>query len=218
MTRERFEAGTVLDCVAVFPLPQVVLFPGALMPLHIFEPRYRAMTRDLLATTRLLAVTQIPEHHGVDAFGQPEIAEICGVGEIVRHDVLPDGRFNILVQGLSRVRLEELPLERPYRRARLTVLGTRAGTLQGSDVRALTSAASSFAAQVRKSHPEFSFEIPADLTAGELSDLCAHYLVLDGGERQHLLETLDDGERVRRVLEALLEQHHASAPDDRTIH
>src|ERR1041384_4692244 len=98
-----YNPGSVLDDVAVFPLPQVVLFPGALMPLHIFEPRYRTMTRDVLATTRQVGIAHIPEDHDLDAQGQPSIASVAGIGEIVRADALPDGRFNILVEGRARV-------------------------------------------------------------------------------------------------------------------
>jgi len=69
--------------VPVFPLPQAVLFPGARMPLHIFEPRYRRMTRDALDTHRLIAVAHIANPVQLDARGQPEIAAVAGVGAIV---------------------------------------------------------------------------------------------------------------------------------------
>ena len=206
MTLHAFEPGTVLRDVAVFPLPQVVLFPGVLMPLHIFEPRYRAMTRDALETTGLIAVALIPEHHQLDALGQPEIARVAAVGRIVAHEQLTDGRYNLVLNGCARVRVDELPFVPPYRRARLTVLPTHDSGARMDDVRALTSTALRFADQVRECHPAFRFSLPAEARPGELADLCAHFLVLDGEERQKLLETLDDAERVQRCLDALLTQ------------
>jgi Lon protease-like protein len=164
------------------------------------------MTRDVLQQNRLLVVAQIPEDHGTDALGQPEFSATAGIGEIVRHDALPDGRFNILVRGLARVRLEELALERSYRRAKATVIATQSSPVDGAALRALTTTARQFAARVRECHPTFDFALPENRSAGEIADTCAHYLVLDGTDRQRLLETLDDAERVERCLEALMRQ------------
>src|SRR6185369_9454721 len=102
----------------LFPLPQAVLFPGALMPLHIFEPRYRKMTRDALDTHGALAIAHIIEGSPIDEHGHPAIALVAGVGLIIESQELPDGRFNILLEGRARVHLTELPFVPPYRRAR----------------------------------------------------------------------------------------------------
>ena len=206
MTSTLYAPGCVLDQVAVFPLPQVVLFPGALMPLHIFEPRYRAMTRDVVASTRRLCVVQIPEDHAIDSYGQPQIAGIAGIGEVVKCDALPDGRFNMLVEGKARARVEELPFKRPYRRAQVTILSGENDSADPALVRALASTATRVAAVVRQCHPGFRFCLPQTEDAGLVADACAHYLVLDGGERQKLLEILDVGERVERCLEYLIAQ------------
>lgn len=218
MTCTRYVSGSVIDEVAVFPLPQVVLFPGALMPLHIFEPRYRTMTRDVLATTRQLSIALIPEDHETDRYGQPQIAGIAGIGEIVKCDALPDGRFNLLVEGRARVRVEELPYKRPYRRARLTVLDSTTGCADPALVRALVSTATCVAGAVRKCHPSFRFCLPQTDDAGILADACAHYLVLEGTERQKLLETLDVCERVQHCLDVLLAQQAMFCDGSDTVH
>ena len=101
----------------VFPLPQVVLFPHAMLPLHVFEPRYRAMLKDCLETHKLMAVALVLDANDRDEHGNPRMAQIAGVGLIVEHQQLPDGRSNILLHGQGRVRLEELPFVPPYRRA-----------------------------------------------------------------------------------------------------
>jgi ATP-dependent Lon protease len=201
-----FDPGSVLDEVAVFPLPQVVLFPGALMPLHIFEPRYRAMTRDVLGTTRKLCVAQIPEDHRIDANGQPEVARVAGVGEIVKCDALPDGRFNILIEGKARARISELPFRRPYRRAKLEILEPCNDCGDEALLRALVATATTVAGAVRQCHPAFQFKLPDTKDAAAVVDACAHYLVMDGSERQKLLETLNVDERIHKCLEALVAQ------------
>jgi ATP-dependent Lon protease len=205
-----------LDDLALFPLP-TLLFPGALLPLHVFEPRYRAMVKDALDGSRVLAVVLIAGQDGVDAQGHPRIAQVATAGEVVDHVELPGGRFNVLVRGRARVQLHELPFgEKPYRRARATILDS-SGDATAQDVAALFSTANAFAARVREREPKFDFPVAKDLPAGALADLCAHHLVLDARERQTILETLDVGARVRRVTDALALQRLALGSDPRDV-
>jgi Lon protease-like protein len=206
-----------LPALPLFPLP-TVLFPGALMPLHIFEPRYRAMVRDALDGHQALAVVLVTDPDQLDENGHPRIAKIAGAGVIVDHVELPSGRFNILVRGRARVELEELPFgDKPYRRARATVLVPPPGEVAPSDLSALLSAAAAFAARVRERDPSFELTLPRDAPAGAVADLCAHHLVLDARERQAALETLDVGARVRRVAEVLALQRLALSSDPREM-
>src|SRR4051812_40939223 len=98
-------AGNSMDAslvdVPVFPLPHVVLFPEALLPLHIFEPRYRKMLSDCIAAGGALVIAQLDHRSG-------RIADVATVGVIVEHQPLADGRSNIVVAGAARVRLDEL--------------------------------------------------------------------------------------------------------------
>jgi ATP-dependent Lon protease len=201
-----------LSALPLFPLPQTVLFPEAMLPLHVFEPRYRAMVRDVLATHRTLSVVLVTDPSRVDAHGHPAIASVAGVGVIVDYADLPGGRYNILLKGRARVSLDELPFVSPYRRARATVLRSEPGEVSGADLSALVSTATAFAAIVRDRDPTFELRLPKDAAPGTVADLCAHQLVLDARERQATLEILDVGERVRRVAEALAVQRITLAP------
>src|SRR3954452_14145873 len=111
-----------LDALPIFPLPQTVLFPGALLPLHVFEPRYRAMVKDALGTHKAMAIALIREGHERDVHGHPSIETITGLGVIIDHVQLADGRYNILLHARRRVQLEELPFVPPCRRARHMLL------------------------------------------------------------------------------------------------
>lgn len=106
--------------IALFPLPGCVLFPHATLPLHIFEPRYRRMTRDALDADGLIAMALFQGNHWKDDYhGKPALRPAVGVGRIVQHQRLPDGRYNLLLIGVARARiLDELPHD-PYRLARL---------------------------------------------------------------------------------------------------
>lgn len=195
-----------LSEIAVFPLPNVVLFPGAALPLHIFEPRYRVMLKDCLASHRAIAIGQSAED-----------GAIVGGGLIVEHHQLPDGRSNILVVGESRLRLEEVMLEDlpryPYRRARAVVLGDLAVDVPEKDKTSLVAAATMFAGEVKKHDASFSFLVPPNASAGELADVCAYQLVVDPAVRQAVLEDLDPRSRVERVTEQIALQHGAMLRD-----
>jgi len=97
--------------VPVFPLAGALLFPRSQLPLHIFEPRYRAMVRDALAGDRLIAMVQ-PKDGGEP----PALFEIGCLGRIGTCEELDDGRFNLVLEGLSRFRIaREAAVETPYR-------------------------------------------------------------------------------------------------------
>lgn len=103
----------------VFPLPEVVLFPHAHLPLHIFEPRYRQMVDDLQQRNepdRLLAMGTIMNGHNDDTLGDPPVFRIVGVGRLVESTRLPDGRYIVILRGIGRARLvNEVSGAHPYR-------------------------------------------------------------------------------------------------------
>jgi Lon protease-like protein len=117
-------AGTVIDVLPIFPLPNVVLFPNTLLPLHVFEPRYLRMIEALPKARPYVAVTLLqgdwkPRYHAA-----PQFAGVMGLGELVHCEEMSNGRYNILLRGLARVRtLEELANEEPFRTVRAEVLG-----------------------------------------------------------------------------------------------
>jgi Lon protease-like protein len=204
-----------LSAIPLFPLPHVVLFPRAVLPLHVFEPRYRRMIADCLATHGALAVVPIGE--GEDEHGRPTIARVSGGGLVVEHEPLADGRSNIVVLGQARLALDELEPEEgvPYRRARARVLEDLDVPVAESERTAMIAAATMFAAEVRRHDPTFRFRLPAEGQAGALADLCAYQLVVDGHARQAILEELDPAERVRVVIHQLASQQGAMMRDVR---
>jgi uncharacterized protein len=112
---ETEQMAAALAALPIFPLPGVVFFPHTLLPLHIFEPRYRQMTEHVLATHQCLAVALVAED-GMAAdqvMASPAstpVAVVAGLGRVVHHERLPDGRFHILLQGIGRIRFHsELP-------------------------------------------------------------------------------------------------------------
>ncbi len=109
--------------IPLFPLPNCVLLPHATIPLHIFEPRYRRMVNDALDSRGLIAMATF-EGDGwkQDYAGNPELRPHVCIGYIVRHQRLDDGRFNVLLQGACRARIDEEVPHHPYRKALLEPL------------------------------------------------------------------------------------------------
>jgi Lon protease-like protein len=104
--------------IPLFPLPGVVLLPGTLLPLHIFEPRYRAMVARALAGDRTIGMAMIKP--GAAPGGEaPEIFRIGGAGEIIESEELPDGRYNILLEARFRFRVLGEDTGEPYRIGRV---------------------------------------------------------------------------------------------------
>lgn len=194
-TPEPLVAGAELDAVPVFPLPGLVLFPGQRLPLHIFEPRYRAMVRDLVGSPApYMAVACILSDATEPV---PPFCAVAGLGRLVSHQRLADGRFNILLEGVGRVRLEERPFVPPYRRARATVLAEPdPAEVDGLAQASLLAVAAGYLAEGRG----------GALGPSSVSALClrlAERAVSDPAARQAILESATAAERVRRTTDAL---------------
>jgi hypothetical protein len=111
--------------IPVFPLPNVVLFPQVMLPLHIFEPRYRQMVRDTEAKSRPLIGMALLRGNWQEHYeGNPDIFPIGCAGEMVRVVPLADGRFNILLQGVREYRIKEQIFTKSYRQATVEWEGT----------------------------------------------------------------------------------------------
>ena len=109
--------------VRLFPLPNLVLFPGVVQALHIFEPRYRKMMHDLMAADQLVTLCLYKRAEDSVESGSPEVHPVGCIAKVIAHKELDDGRFNLLVLGIKRVRIvRELPVEQPYRMAEVDVL------------------------------------------------------------------------------------------------
>jgi len=212
----------VIRQIPVFPLPDVVFFPGTVLPLHVFETRYRAMVKDALQADRMIAVALLQPGWEQRYAGNPDCFPIATAGRMEELETTPDGRYYFKLAGSVRVRLGEVLRDSPYRlvraeeiperpvdetdpavrRAKLDLLATQVGLvreLTGNDTpRLVLDERMSFVAAV--------------------NGACAS-LPTEAATRQALLELDDLMERHRRaasILDEILERVVAlkSAPDD----
>src|SRR4051812_40763557 len=88
--------------IPLFPLPNCVLFPGTVQPLHIFEPRYRAMMQEIIEGQGIMAMALLKPGWEQRYYGSPPIYTRLCAGRVIAHEQLPDGKYNLLLQGVSR--------------------------------------------------------------------------------------------------------------------
>ena len=192
----------------LFPLPDIVLFPAMRLPLHVFEPRYRRMVGDALAGDRLIAVPRLKPGFADDYYDSPAIFDVCGVGRITRHRALSDGRYDIVVEGIARARLEEEASATPYRIACARRLDERVSA-DPLTVTAVKNEVWHLLRQLLPYLPEPDEKLES-MTAdpgsvGESADALASVLVSDPDLRQRLLEELDPAERLAQLIPRLHE-------------
>lgn len=188
-----------LSRLGLFPLPNVVLFPSQLLSLHVFEPRYRRLVNDVIERSSVLAVPRLRAGFDAEYYGAPPVYAICGAGQITEYTRLPDGRFNLVVRGLGRVRLLEELRSEPYRVARAEIARETSGvpalvadTLRTELLKVLRRLALHSAAPVR----ELESKLRAAHDLAECSDIVAGTLVENADDRQALLDELDPMRRM----------------------
>jgi Lon protease-like protein len=191
----------------LFPLPNLVLFPHVMQPLHIFEPRYQQMTGDALATDRLIALVLLQGGWETTYDGAPPIHDVACLGKIVAENRLEDGRFNILLRGLCRIRIDhEMPQAKLYRLARVELLEdvflAQPLTVRKLRKQLVRKVPAWFPAK-GKVLDEFRKLLRGDLPLGTLCDIVAFALPLDIPFKQQLLEELDVEKRAGRLLDYL---------------
>jgi len=189
----------------IFPLPEVTFFPNTLLPLHVFEARYRAMVMDVLARDRRLAIVKLMPGFEPTYAGKPAVHAVAGAGEIVSWERLATGRYNILVKGEWRVRIEgERPSDTLYRIVSAQKLEEIAPTTDVSAALARIRAACGRLLQALDRPPDLLDTALAEGQApGVIADRIAAAVVPDPAVRQELLETLDVTRRLERLGAAL---------------
>jgi Lon protease-like protein len=188
--------GRALKRLPLFPLEDVVLFPHSMIPLHIFEARYRKMVRDVLGSNRLIAISLQLEKESIEEGNVPRVAAIASVGELVLAQELPDGRYNLVVRGRARIAIdEELPSDEPYRLITAHEIPdeppaerTEQVEIDEADM-ALRALVSGLAESIPNGGELLKHVAAAQDTPAALANVIAASLVADAKIRQHLLET-----------------------------
>lgn len=215
---------TLPDDVPAMTLSETTFFPQALMPLHIFEPRYRAMLVDVLGGNRLMVVAGSDNRPGRAAETPRRVAT---VGIVRACQANPDGTSDLLIQGLCRVAITGIVCEEPYRRIRIRPLASEAGAAEAENARSRNEVARLINLKLKLaagSTGQLAAFLKTIQDPETFVDVAAFNLCDNAGVKQRLLETLDvhqrlklyawrlrveiEGLRLRRILQGRV-------PDDR---
>ena len=193
--------------VPVMPLTGVLLFPNALLPLHIFEPRFREMLAHALDDDRMLCVALVrPERSQWRT--SDDFYEVSTVGLIRACVGRSDGTSDLILQGIHRVKFSEFEQETPFPIARIKPLETRTNLSVETD--ALAAKVLEFYAQLRNTGRELPEKIDRYLSEMSdpetLADLIASTFISDTARRQKLLEELDLNQRLRLLIQYLRDE------------
>jgi Lon protease-like protein len=197
----------VPELVPIFPLPEVVLFPHAILPLHVFEPRYREMMADALAGPRFIAVGLLkPGFEPLYYTRRAPIHATVGLGQILEAEELTNGDYNMLLRGIARAVIEEESSDRPYRIGRLQPVETFCSCPddQSASLRDELFTAIRGNPALSPDLREFWLRLKGlDLELDQVSDLIAAGLPLEAELRQCMLEEADAFARGTLLLEQI---------------
>jgi len=172
--------------IPIFPLEDVMLFPGMSVMLHIFEPRYRAMVADVLKGDRLIGMVLLRPGYEADYERSPSIFPIGCAGLVTDVESLPDGEYNIVLQAVSRFRITREEASKPYRIAHITTLpdGVAAG-----DQAALHAQRQKLETLVAKADGHVALpKVPDGVSDEELINGLSQFADIDPLDRQKLLD------------------------------
>jgi uncharacterized protein len=192
----------------LFPLPNLVLFPHVMQPLHIFEQRYRCLLEDALATDRLIAMALLAPGWESDYEGRPALCPMACLGRVTTFHRLEDGTYNVLLLGLQRVRLEkEIDTQKLYREAEATLCddcypvspkpagGVLRQKLRDAFVRILP--------LLPEAQEQLDQLLATDIPMGVLTDVISFMLEIEIGHKEILLSEVNVHRRAQMLLEHL---------------
>jgi Lon protease-like protein len=183
--------------IPIFPLEATMLFPGMSRPLHIFEPRYRAMVADALKGDRTIGMATLKPGYEADYEGRPPVYDIGCAGVITEFEELPGGRFNIVLRCVVKFRIAGEDDSRAYRLARVDAVPE---TLDDNERTALHKHRQRLEALITEGSDS---KVPPDTTDEALVNMVAQYLSISHAERQGLLELRNALLRVRALIELI---------------
>jgi Lon protease-like protein len=191
--------------ISLFPLPSTVLFPYANLPLHIFEPRYREMVSDSLANKQWIGMVLLKPGWRKDYLGRPEIEPIGCAGEIQQCHRLEDGKFNLILHGLHRFKIQQEIGDKAYRQADVQLLKEKndlpIGELAKPRFELLRSRIQEYIQLLPEENPQkAALEIDNCLSLGHLMDQIIFLSEMSHENKQPFLEELDVMNRLKIIL------------------
>ncbi|MBN1517452.1 LON peptidase substrate-binding domain-containing protein [Candidatus Sumerlaeota bacterium] len=207
--------------VPIFPLPGIVFFPNSILRLHVFEPRYREMTRDCIEGDGLMVVSLLKPGWENAYYESPAVYRVAGLGRVVDYKKFPSGKYDITLNGLERVRIENEYQHSPYRMAEVSRLNgflsspEEIGHAIQRQFQCLSRAMERLLELLPQMRPIQQKILASHPHPGVVADLLAHYFVTESYDKQCILEEQNVLRRIglvqiqiERFIEQQLHKHY----------
>lgn len=204
--------------VPLFPLPNVVFFPGTKLPLHIFEPRYRELLEDARRSQQLICIALLDRRRKMPRRGgePPAVHSMACLGRLTRIERLQNGLFNIDLFGLTRVEIVgEIPTDKPYRIAKVKTVKEQESELAETRSDQILERAFEAFNKVLRKYSRFPGEFLTrfkGLPVGMLLDIIAHHVPCDAQKKQMFLEETEPIRRCDKIVSVLEEIYQSPEP------
>lgn len=189
--------------IPLFPLSTVVFFPNTLLPLHVFEPRYKQMVHDVSKSEGIIGMALLRPGWEANYYGNPEVFDVVGMGRIVSSEVFGDGRINIVLYGLKRVKIIEIMKESPYRIARVELVENTRCTSEETYRNKIEELIMKWNFGLEEKQKAHRININTRLPLDSLTDALATLIFSNVFDKQSLLEEPDVKKRAETIIKDL---------------
>ncbi len=189
--------------IPLFPLSTVVFFPNTLLPLHIFEPRYKQMVNDVINSEKIIGMALLKPGWESNYYENPEVFDVAGMGRIVSSETFKDGKMNIVLYGLKRVKIEEILEDSPYRLARVSIVENMHGTSEETYRRRIEELITKWNFTLDEKQKAHRININTRLPLESLTDALATLILSNVFEKQMLLEEPSVQKRAEAIIQDL---------------
>jgi len=189
--------------IPLFPLSSIVFFPNTLLPLHIFEPRYKEMVNAAINNEKIIGMALLKPGWESDYYGNPDVYDVIGMGRIVSSEVFEDGKINIILYGLKRAKIQEIITDLPYRLARVSIMDNNPNTkdeIYRSKIEQLIYKWNLYLSEKQKAH---KINVNTKLPLENLTDALASLIFYNVFDKQRLLEETNVLKRAEIIIHDL---------------
>jgi len=187
----------------LFPLSSVVFFPNTLLPLHIFEPRYKEMVNTALNNEKIIGMALLKPGWEGDYYRNPEVYDVIGMGRIVSSEELDDGKINIVLYGLKRARIIEIVEELPYRQAHISIMENQYDTNNESFRSIIEEHINKWNLYLDEKQKAHRINVNTKLPLENLTDALASLIFPNVFDKQKLLEETNVQKRAEIIINDL---------------
>jgi len=189
--------------IPLFPLSSIVFFPNTLLPLHIFEPRYKEMVNAAINNEKIIGMALLKPGWESNYYGNPDVYDVIGMGRIVSSEVFEDGKINIILYGLKRAKIQEIITDLPYRLARVSIMDNNPNTkdeIYRSKIEQLIYKWNLYLNEKQKAH---KINVNTKLPLENLTDALASLIFYNVFDKQRLLEETNVLKRAEIIIHDL---------------